>query len=307
MVALLLAGCAGHGGKGGETPGAAKPAVDADPYALLPPAAVAIVRVDARAAFTNPTLGASLGAIADSLVPLGDDAGLRLSRDLDRVIAASYATSAGDVAAVLSGRFDVDKIAHATKTKAGAAVAAEPHGAYTLYHAGRAAWSPLTATTLLAGSPEGVRDALDRIARGPLDRWEPAWMTATLETPTATAAAVGDFASRPLAAAALGAIQLPWVAALHQVRALGTLKPDALDVSGTLTYGDAAQAQQAEESIRKSVRMLDVLGMVLGGLRLQGFDTKLDAQDVHCSFVLEAPALRALLDLAPRFLSSMEP
>lgn len=301
VVLAVVAGCGGHGGKGAAGPGAVAPPVDADPYALLPPAAIAIVRVDARPVFGNPAIGAQISAMADSLVPLGDDSGLRASRDVERVIVASYATSVGDVAAVLSGTFDVDKISHATKTRVGAAITTEPHGTATVYSAGRVSWTPLTPKTLIAGSHEGVGWVLDRVAKGTLDRWEPAWMMTTLETPSTTFAAAGDFVSRPLTAAVVGSISLPWVSALHQVKATGVLKSDALDVAATFTYGDPNQAGEADASIKKSVHMLDLLGVVVG-VRLTGFSTRVEGPDVHCSFGLDSPTMHTLLELAPKLL-----
>jgi hypothetical protein len=301
FVFALVAGCGGGGGKGATAPGAAAPPVDADPYALLPPAAIAIVRVDAKPVFANPTIGAQISTMADSLVPLGDDSGLKASRDVERVIVASYATSQGDVAAVLSGTFDVDKISHATKTRAGAAITAEPHGKGTVFSAGRVAWTPLTPRTIIAGSHEGVGWVLDRVGKGNPDRWEPPWMTTTLETPSTTFAAAGDFASRPLTAAVVGSISLPWVSALHQVKATGVLKQDSLDVAATFTYGDPNQAGQADDSIKKSVHMLDLLGVVVG-VRLQGFSTRVEGPDVHCSFGLDSPTMHTLLELAPKLI-----
>jgi hypothetical protein len=301
LTLLALAGGCGHGGKGATAAGAAAPPIDADPYALLPPAAIAIVRVEAKAVFGNPAIGPQISAMADSLVPLGDDSGMRASRDVARVLVASYATSQGDAAAVLTGTFDVDKISHATKTKTGAPITAEAHGAATVYRADRVAWTPLTPRTLIAGSEEAVGWVLDRVAKGNPDRWEPAWMMTTLETPSTTFAAAGDFASRPLTAAVVGSISLPWVSALHQVKATGVLKSDAIDVAATFTYGDPGQASQADDSIKKSVHMLDLLGVVIG-VRLQGFSTRVEGPDVHCSFGLDSPTMHTLLELAPKLL-----
>jgi hypothetical protein len=306
-VAALLAAC---GGKGAVAPVEAKaaPAIDADPYALLPPSAIGVARVEAKAVFASHAIGSEVAALADSFVPLGDDSGFHASRDVERVVVGTYATSGNDVAAVLVGHFDVDKIAHATKTKHGVAVVSEPHGAQTLYRAGRDAWAPIAARTLVAGTPQGVTEVLDRIAKvqpgAALARWEPAWMTETLETPSTVFAYAADFASRPLTAAAIGAIRLPWLNGIHQVRATGAFKGDALDVDATASYGSPAQAKDGEDGVRHSVQMLDVLGAVLGGLRLQSFDAKVDGQDLRCTFSLDAQTLHALVDLAPKLLPS---
>ena len=142
---------------------------------------------------------------------------------------------------------------------------------------------------------------LDRVAKGTLDRWEPPWMVTTLETPTAALALAGDFASRPLAAAAVGAVSLPWVNGIRQVRGTGALRADALDVDLTLSYGTPAQAQDAAGGVQRSVHMLDILGPVLG-LRLQGFAAKVETQDLRCSFGLDSPTMHTLLELAPKLL-----
>lgn len=300
---LSLVAC---GGKGAAAGGVSKPDLDSDPLVLLPPAAVGMARVDARAVYTNPAVGGDLASLTDSLVPLGEESGFRASRDVDRVVVAVYATSNMDVAAVLSGRFDVDRIAHATKTRKAEPVVAGVFEGFATYTAGRIAWAPLTPKTLVAGTPEGVRDVLDRAAKGKLDRWEPPWMSTTLETATAQIAVAADFASQPIASAALGSVPLPWVGGIRRVRALGMLAPGGLDVSGTLTYADAAQAQQAAGGIRRSVQLLDVFGPLLGGLRLQNLDVTLDAQDARCSFAVDAQGLRTLVAIAPRFLPSLE-
>lgn len=301
----LLALVGACGGKAPATAAQAKaPPAEADPYTLLPPAAVVVVKVHAKAVFGNGAIGGDVATLADQFVPLGNDAGFHPKTDVDEVLAAGYATSGGDVAAVLVGRFDVDRIAHATKTKRAGTIVSEPHPGGTLYRSGREAWSPLTAKTLIAGTPEGVRDVLDCVAKGTLDRWEPAWMLTTLETPSVTFAVAGDFASRPLAAAAIGVVSLPWVKGIHQVRATGVLRADALDVDATVTYGNPGEAKDAEGGMRRSVQMLDVLGAVLGGLRLQGFDTKVDAQDLRVTFGLDAQTLHTLATLAPSLMPS---
>ncbi|MGH7440277.1 MAG: hypothetical protein ACRENE_31680, partial [Polyangiaceae bacterium] len=79
------------------------------------------------------------------------------------------------------------------------------------------------------------------------------------------------------------------------------LRADSLDVAATFTYGDPGQAGQADESIKKSVHMLDLLGMVVG-VRLQGFSTKVVGPDVNLSFDLDSPTMHTLLELAPKLL-----
>jgi hypothetical protein len=301
---LALVACGG-GGKGAQAPGEQKPDVDGDPLVLIPPAAIVVVRADAATVFSNPAVGGELASLASSFVPLGEDAGFHVAKDVDRVVAASYATSNMDVAAVLRGRFDVDRIAHATKTQKGAPITAGTYLGIATYTSGRVAWATLSAKTLIAGSPEGVQLVIDRVAKNKLDKWEPAWMTTTLETATAQVAVAGDLSSTPITVATIGALNLGWVKGVKQVRALGTLDASGLTVSGTLGFADAGQASDAAGGIKQADRLLDVFGPLLGGLRLQRFDVGLDGTDVRCSFAVDAQGLRTLLALAPRFIPGM--
>jgi hypothetical protein len=305
LVGLVLGVAACGGGKGAKAPGEQKPDLDGDPLVLLPPAAVVVVRAEAGVVFANPAIGGELASLTASLVPLGDDAGFHVAKDVDRVVVASYATSNMDVAAVLRGRFDVDRIAHATKTQKGAPITPGTYLGIATYTSGHVAWAPLTARTLVAGTPEGVELVIDRVAKNKLDKWEPAWMTTTLETPTAHIAVAGDLSSTPIAVAAIGSFNLGWVKGVKQVRALGTLDAAGLTVSGTLGFPDAAQASDAAGGIRQAYRLLDVFGPLLGGLRLQRFDVGLDGTQVRCSFAVDAQGLRTLLAMAPRFLPGL--
>jgi hypothetical protein len=304
---LALSGLVACGGKGPAAGGEGKPDVDADPLALLPAAAVLVARVDARAVYASAAIGAELAALGDALVPLGDESGFRASRDVDQVVLAAYSTSNLDVAAVLRGRFDVDRIAHTTKSKSAAPVAAGTYAGLAIYSTGRVAWAPLTPRTLVAGTAEGVHGVLDRIAKGKLDRWEPPWMTGTLETPTAQLAVVGDFGTQPIAAAAIGSVSLPWVKGIRAVRAVGVLEPGGLDLTATLTYPDPAQAREAAGGIQRADQLLDLFGSLLGGLRLQRFNVTLDAQDVRCSFTVDPQGLHTLVAIAPRFVAPPTP
>jgi hypothetical protein len=305
LVCFALAVTVGCGGKGAKTPGEQKPDLDGDPLVLLPPAAMVVARADAGTVFSNPAIGAELVSLTASLVPLGEDAGFHVAKDVDRVTVATYATSNMDVAAVLRGRFDVDRIAHATKTQKGSPITAGTYLGIATYSSGRVAWAPLTPKTLVAGTPEGVHLVIDRVAKNKLDKWEPAWMTTTLETPTAQIAVAGDLTSTPITVATIGAINLGWVKSIRQVRALGTLDGGGLSVDGTLGFADAAQAQDAAGGIKQADRLLDVFGPLLGGLKLQRFDVGLDGTQVRCSFAVDAQGLRTLLALAPRFIPGM--
>ncbi len=311
-LALLLAlAC---GGKGGVTAEAKKVDLDADPIALLPPAAIVVAGLDARAVFGNARLGPRLSELSEAVVPLGEDAGFRASRDVDRMITAAYAT--GDGVAVIRGRFDEAKIAATATAKSGAAVVHGSYGGRATHTVGRIAFAVLTPNTVVAGTGDGLRRVLDRVSslqaaprsEAPLDRAVPPWMSdtlATLDTHAAAIAVAGDFSTQPIAAATIGSLKLPWLEGLRLARALvsvdGPNEPD-LHVTATLTYADPARAEEAASSARMASRWLKVLGPFLGGVTLGDLEITTDASDARCKFAVDDRTLDALLSLAPRFL-----
>ena len=110
VAILSLALCAACGGKGAASGNDARAAADADPLALLPGSAIVLATLDVHAMYASPSVGATVASLVDSVLPLGPDAGLDPSRDVDRLVLGGYAGNQADVAVVLSGRFDVDKI-----------------------------------------------------------------------------------------------------------------------------------------------------------------------------------------------------
>ncbi len=301
-VCLLLA-C---GGKGANSGGENKLDLDSDPLALLPGSAVIVANVDARTLWDSTTVGPQLGAIADRLVPLGDDAGFEAKRDVDRVVLASYATGGVDVAAVVSGRFDTAKLEAATKTKGGATVTTTMYAGRATHAAGGAVWSVLTEKTVVAGTSDAVRRVLDKVKTGKVDRAEPAWVIETLQTPGAELAVAGDFASQPLVAASIGAVRLPWLEGLHVARIIGNFQKPGMNVAATLSYGDAQQASAAADGVRTVTGWIKLLGPFLGGLSLQNLDVQTAGTDMQCKFAVDDQTLSNILALAPRFLPAPE-
>lgn len=309
---LILATCAavlfclGCGGKGASTGGENKIDLDSDPLALLPGSAVIVANIDARSLWDSTTVGPQLGAIADRLVPLGDDVGFEAKRDVDRVVLASYATGGIDVAAIVSGRFDEAKLGAATKTKSGGAVTKTMYAGRATYAAGGAVWTVLTAKTLIAGTSDAVRGVLDKVQTGKLDRAEPSWVIDTLQTPGAELAVAGDFASQPLVAASIGAVQLPWLQGLSVARVIGNFQNPGMNVAATLSYADAQQASSAADGVRTVTSWIKLLGPFLGGLSLQNLDVQTAGSDMQCKFAVDDQTLSNLLALAPRFLPASQ-
>ena len=119
----------------------------------MPASALIVANVDARGIFDGTTVGPQIASLADRLVPLGDDAGFRAKRDVDRVVAAAYALTGADVVAVVSGRFDEAKIAAVTKAKSGAPITKTMYSGRATYAVGPSVYTVLSARTLVAGTP----------------------------------------------------------------------------------------------------------------------------------------------------------
>src|SRR5580700_7695852 len=243
---LVLAAFATFTACGGQVPaagGIAKPDLDADPLALLPASAVVVARLDSRAVYRDQELGAQVAAITDPLVPIGDGSWFQASRDVDQVVVGVYATPVVEVAAVLSGRFDIARIAQATRTKSDAIISTGAYAGFVTSSVGRLTWVALTPKTLISGTSEGVRFVLDRLQKGPPARSLPPWIVETLQTPGAAIALTADFVSQPVAAATFGNANLPWLRGLRIARVIGNVQSPGLNVAGTVTYGDPSLAQ----------------------------------------------------------------
>jgi hypothetical protein len=299
LLQLSFAAC---GGKPSNTASAKKVDLDADPLALLPPSAVVVATFDMRAIFDSGPVGAQLAGIVSKLLPLGAEAGFDAHRDIDRVALASYATGGLDLVAVFSGRFDEEKISHVGATPQGVAIARGSYGGRTTYTAGSVEYALLTTKTLVAGSGDSVRRLLDRVQSGTLDRAMAPWMSQTLESKGAQMAAAADFETQPVAVAALGSVNLAWLKGLRIARVLGNFASPGVNVAATLTYAGHDEVQAAADGVRSVDVWLNMLGPLLGGVRLQDFEVTTDALDLRCKFALDDQALRSVLALAPRFI-----
>jgi hypothetical protein len=286
------------GGKGAASAGAAA-AADADPPSLLPGSAIFVASLDVRALYANATVGAAIASFTDSLLPLGADSGLDPARDVDRLVLGGYAGTQADLAVVLSGRFDVDKIAGAARTKGGAPFVKATYAGFTTSTAG--------AITLVAGPSDRVRRVLDRLGQGKLERSMPPWASETLDTKGAQFAIAGDFATQPIASATLGSLNLNWLKGLQAVRAIGNFDDPGVNVATTLTYGDPAAAQGATDGIHLIDSWQKVLAPLVLGAKLQNLQVGSSGNDVSCKFAVDGASLRSLLTLASRYYKPPSP
>jgi hypothetical protein len=304
LVALALVALVACGGKAPATPAEAKLDLDSDPLALLPSSAVVVANLDAKAMFASASVGTPLAALADTLLPLGPDAGFDAKRDVDRVVLGVYTSTGADAVAIVCGRFDVAKIAATTQSRGGGAVV---HGMYAgrdTYVAGPAMDSVLTAKTVVAGTGDAVRRVLERVQDRKVERAIPAWVDETLSTPGAELALAADFTSQPVTVAAIGAVPLPWLSGMRVAKVIGNFEKPGMNVAATLSYGEPAQAESAADGVRSADVWLKVLGGLLGGLSVQDLEVTTDAKDLKCKFAVDDRTLGRLLSSAPRLLGT---
>jgi len=307
ILVLCFSGVVGCGGKGAASASAARSVADTDPLALLPGSAIVVANLDVRAMYANASVGATLASLTDSLLPLGPDSGFDASRDVDRLVLGGYAGNQADVAAVLSGRFDVDKIAAAAKTKAGAPFVKGTYAGFATNTAGAITIAPLTPKTLVAGTTARVRRVLDRLGQGTPERAMPAWAGETLDTKGARFAIAADFATQPIASATLGSINLSWLKGLQAARAIGDFNDPGVNVAATLTYGDPTGAQGAADGIHLIDSWQKLLAPLLLGAKVQNLQVGNSGNDVSCKFGVDDTSLRALLALASRYFKPPSP
>jgi hypothetical protein len=309
-VALGAVGCGGK--KDSVSPTASteltEAQIDADALALLPGAsAIAVANVDARA-FYKGELGAQLGRMTEKLVPIGQEANFVASRDLDRVLVASYALQGADVAAVLVGRFDRAKIAEVANTNAqtqgGGVLVASTYAGRTLYTVNNVGFCVLTPKTALAGTETGIRRALDRIRDGRATRDFPSWMVETIESEGAEMAAAVRMTGQDPAGLAVGSFRLPWLRGLETVRALGNFKDPGVNLAGRVTYAEPAQAQAGADGLRQIGNLAAVMSMTGVVPKIRTFEVNAAENDVTYKVAVDDKSLRAFLVTAEGWLTA---
>ncbi len=282
--------------------------IDSDALALLPGSAVVLAVADARAFYQSGNVGSQIAQISEKLVPLGDEAGFSASRDVDKVTLAAYSMQGADVAAVVGGRFDTDKIDLAarnhTPTKSGGSIVSSQYAGRTLYTVSNVGFSVLTPHTALAGTEAGIRRALDRIQAGKASRDLPPWMIATVESKGAEVAVAVDLTNAAVQSATAAGMPLAWMQGLRMARILGDFHDPGMNVAGTLTYGDAQQAQSGAQLVKQAggiANLLAVTGLVP---QLRNLDVTVDGTNVECKFAVDDQAMRNLLAQVPQWIGS---
>jgi hypothetical protein len=295
-----------------EGKGLSAQAIDADPIALLPPNAVGVLTLDAKALFESP-FGARLLAITEARSPLPASAEFEPKRDLSRVHLGFYSMQGADVAGVALGSFKPDAIARAADanplTKSGAPVTKSEYAGRTLYISKGLGFSVLTERTILVGNETGLRRALERIQEGRAKRQLPAWMVKTLETSKAPLAGGADLTSQPLSDAARQ--QLRFVDGMETLNLVGNFADPGLNLAGTATYGEPEAAARGAENLKELHGRLTAYGPLMALIGIPQPVRTLDAraEDKQVRFVagVDGAAVAVLLEKAESYLRALEP
>ena len=110
---------------------------------------------------------------------MGEEAGFRASRDVEKIYVAAYSLQGADVLGVLVGKFDEAKIKDAMssqKTKYGGALVGSPYGGRDVYTVNNFGFAILSNRTALCGTEAAIRRALDRVRDKKTSRDIDAWM-----------------------------------------------------------------------------------------------------------------------------------
>ena len=305
VVSALAVGCGGS--KDSVTArsanGLTDADIDADPIALLPGSAIAVANVDTKAFFTSQTFGSDVSKLAEKYFPIGEEAGFVPSRDVDRVVAATYSTQGLDVAAVIKGRFDEKKIADAadkhTPMKSGGALVASQYAGRTIYTLNNAGFTVMTPNTVIAGTEAGIHRALDRIKDGKKDRAITSWMIDTIETKGAAFGAAGDFASQPVSSVAIGSLNIPWLKGAKAVRLVGQFKDGGTQVAGSLTYDTEDDANAGASGMKQVANLTNIASLVGIVPKLEDLDIHVEKTSVQYKFSVNDQGLRQLAQAIP--------
>jgi hypothetical protein len=301
FVALFL-GCGPKDGDGAKSVDK-EPSMD-DALALLPGNAIAVGTVDARAFFGSKTFGSELAKVVEKYVPIGKEANFDAARDVDRVTWGSYSYQGIDVAAIVVGRFDEAKIrqvaASNTPTKMGAPLVTSQYAGRDVYTVSNIGFTVLSKERVVVGTESGIRRVLERIKDKRVKRDILPWMISTLETPGASAAVAGDFASNPAPQEVLRQIPSPLAQKVKAIRVLMNFKESGVEVAASGTYPDEASAQEAKKGVEQAASLAKWLALF--GVTLKNVNIAVEKTDVQVKLEVDDQSLKTLLASLPQYL-----
>ncbi len=280
-------------------------AIDQDPLALLPGGAVGVIAGDARALFAS-RFGQRLAIMASAPIPPA--AGFEPTRDLDKLAVGLYSMQGADFAVVATGRFNkaaIEAAADGTQTTPlGAPLVKSSYADRPVYTSKNVGFVVLTERTVLLGNETGIRRALDRIKEGRVKRSLPDGLEELLKTPNAPVVAVFDLRAQVLSDAVRS--HLPFVNGLETARMLANFEDPGLNIAGTLTYPDNAQAEKGTATLQSLASNAQAWGWLINIMGIPQPITKLEAEtkERESKFVaaLDGNGVAELLDRGARMI-----
>ena len=302
-LGLMLGGCAKtedvivHTGQGKEKTAVE---IDTDPLALLPGGAITVGVLDMQALFASQ-FGEKLLEVTKRRAPVPESAGYDPKRDLQRAYFGTYSMQGADVAGVVVGRFDPQKIEAAAdgvqKTPLGVPVTKTTYAGRALYTAESVGFTILTTRTALFGNQTGIRRALDRIKEGRAKRELPPWATKVLAQSNVPFAFGSNLKENPVPNALRS--KLPFLDGVETLSVVGNFAAPGVNLAGTLIYPDEAAAKTGAGKVAETRAMLDTYTPFLALLGIPQPVRKLEADAVgregHFVAGLDAVAVSALL------------
>jgi hypothetical protein len=281
--------------------------IDKEPLALLPSGVIGIASVDATKLFASP-FGNKVLALMNQHLPVPAAADFQPARDLKHLYIGLYSMQGADVSGVAIGKFDKAKIEAAVsgvdRTPQGVPIAKRKYAGRMLFTAQGAGFCVLTDTSALFGNDTGIRRALDRIREGRVKRQTLPWMDKLLNSETAAIVAGADLRAQAIPAAATS--NLAFLNGLETMAFVGNFSDPGINLAGTLTYGDAAAAQQGADNVQSLAQKLGTYGTLLAlmGIPQPVRQLQAEAKGKQAAFVvgLDAAAIGTLLDKLPEYL-----
>lgn len=298
-LAFVLSGCAGTQEVIVETAvgrRASERQIDEESWGLFPAGALLWAEVDIQALAGTEYGGAVLERSA-RVVPLSRSKGIDWAKDVDKTRIAIYASARGDVATILSGRFDSEALTDAVRKDpvmaSGEPITMSKFAGSEVLQSGPWSLSFLTHRTLAIGTEIGVRRILERVEEGRVARALPGWFEKMLVTPGGALFLGVDLDAQPVPATIR--TELDFLDGLRGARVVGNFAPPGLNVAGTLTYDTRERAEFALGRLESSVGSLERATWLLSILKvprpIKRFDASSAGESLKFGAELEGRAL----------------
>lgn len=270
--------------------------IDREAWGLFPAGALLWAELDARA-LIETEFGAALLERGAGRLPLSRGGSIDLRKDVETVRIALYASARGDVATVMTGRFDPKALSEAVRsdplTSSGEPIVVTKFAGSEVIQSGAWSLSFLTHRTLAFGTEIGVRRILERVEEGRVRRALPSWFEKMLATQGSSLFLGVDLDAQPVPATIR--TELDFLNGLRGARVLGNFRPPGLNLAGTLTYDTSERAAVAHEQLEASVRSVERATWLLSILKvprpIRRFEVSAQVESLKFAAELEGRAV----------------